>query len=203
MCRLTYFKDESNREAYGGEGGRQGMPNPGVDLPDRTSRFDSSWSSRRTDLSRFSSEGSLDGSPQARGHFGGHHAASVYINGTGDQFATEEEEEEDDRHPWDDFISPPDSLDHISFEQDSSGMVIPGLLDDSALAARGSGIGIDDRSILNSEYESSFIQPSATASQVLTGVGTAFANHFVGRPLRLTPECRHSSSTPICARCMH
>jgi hypothetical protein len=149
----------------------------------------------------------LDGSPQARGHFGGHHAASVYINGTGHQFATDEEEEEDDRHPWADFISPPDSLDHISFEQDSSGMVIPGLLDDSALAARGSGIGIgigiDDRSILNSEYESSFVQPSATASQVLTGVGAAFANHFVVRPLRLTPECRHSNSTPSCARCMH
>ncbi|KIW63170.1 hypothetical protein PV04_10036 [Phialophora macrospora] len=176
--------------------------NNDVDPPDRTSRFDSSSSSPRTDFSRFSSDGSLDGSLDARGHFGGHHAASVYINGTGHQFAASEEEE-DGHLAWADFISPPDSLDHISFEQDSSGMVIPGLLDDSALAARGSGIGIDDRSLLNSEYESSFAQPSATASQVLTGVGTAFANHFLVRPLRLTPECRHSSNTPICARCMH
>ncbi|OCT46187.1 hypothetical protein CLCR_01333 [Cladophialophora carrionii] len=180
------------------------MPGPDVVLPDRTSRFDSSWSSPRTDISRFSSNGSLDNSIGASGHFGGHPAASLYINGMGHQFGPAEEED-DDNPRWADFISSGNSLDHMSFDQDSSGMVIPGLLDDSALATRGSGIGIaiDERSILSSEYESSFPQPSATASQVLTGVGTVFANHFLVRPLRLTPECRHSVDRPICARYMH
>jgi len=146
------------------------------------------------------SNGSFDNSFEARGHFGGHHVASTTINGIGHQFAATEEEE-DGHDAWRLFVSPANSLDHLSFDEDSSGMVIPGLMDDSTLAAHGSGIDIDERSILSSDYESSFVQPSATASEVLPGIGAAFQHHFLVRPLRLTPECRHTINTPICARC--
>jgi len=178
------------------------MPSPDVDLPDYASRFDSSSTSARTDESRSLSNGSFDNSFEARDHFGGHHTATANINGTGQQFS---EEDEDGHHAWPLFVSP----DLSAFEEDdSSGMVIPGLMDDSTLALRGSVSDIGERSLLNSEYESSFTQPSAPASQVLAGTGEAFEHHqhhqhhFIVRPLRLAPECRHSINNPICGRCV-
>ena len=205
-CRLIHFKDESNSEAYGGEGGRrQGVPGPGVDLPDRGSRFDLSSSSVGTAGSL--NNGSFDNSYEARGHFDGHHMASANINGVGNQFSASEDED-DGENAWRNFISPNNSLDHLYLEnEDSSGMIMPGIMDGSMLAARGSSIEVGERSLLNSEYESSFTQPSATASQTLTGAGAAFeqayGQHFVLQPLRLTPECRHTINIPICARCLH
>ena len=204
MCRLTLVK-ESNPGAYPGEGGRQGMPSPDIDLPNHASSFDSSLASVRTDDSRSQSEGSFNNSYEAQGHLDGHHTASAYVTGAGNQFAAFEEEE-DGHNVWEHFVNPSDSLDRAyvpTEEEDSSGMIITGEMDDSTDALRGSDIILDDRVLLTSEYESSWVPPSATASQILPGVGAAFGQHFLIHPLRLSPECRHSINHSICANCVH
>ncbi|KAJ9614259.1 hypothetical protein H2200_002395 [Cladophialophora chaetospira] len=204
MTPSSQVKEKANRAEYPGEGGRQFVPRPEVDLLNRASSLGTSPASVRTDDSRFLSDESFDNSYEVNGQFNGHHTAGVNITGIGHQFAGSEEEE-DGHHAWPLFISPTNSLAHIPHEDDdSSGMVIPGLeMDDSTLAMRGSDANYDQRSVLSSEYETSFVQPSPTASQVLTGAGTAFENFFLVRPLRLTPDCRHSINNPICAHCMH
>ncbi|OQU96222.1 hypothetical protein CLAIMM_02332 [Cladophialophora immunda] len=212
-CRLTHFKkDESNREAYGGQGGHQGnMPAPGIRRPDRVSSlsFDSPSSFQS---SHTLSNGSFNNSFEVPAPLDGHHrqpAAAVTPDGAQHAAA---ETDDDDPHPWFSFLERADSLDHMSFGEDSSGMFIPGLADDSTLA-RGPGSSVADRSTLSSQYESFFAlqgqqqqqqqQQSTTASQNLVQVGAAFDDHAPPRFLRLTPECRHTLHHPICARCMH
>jgi hypothetical protein len=197
-CQLTLHKDESNLEAYGGEGGRRGMLDQDVDLPDHASRFASSSASVRTGGSRSLTDSSFVNSFEVRDHFGGHHPASARIHHDG----YTSEEHEDGHDAWPNYISSGQAAIH----EDSSGMVIPGWLDDSTLALRGSESDLGQRSLLNSEYELSFHQPSATQSQVLTGAGATFnhvRHHFLVQPLRLSPECRHSTYTAVCAHCMH
>ncbi|OQU98193.1 hypothetical protein CLAIMM_04013 [Cladophialophora immunda] len=46
------------------------------------------------------------------------------------------EPDDDDPHTWFSFLERADSLDHMSFGEDSSGMLIPGLADDSTLAGK-------------------------------------------------------------------
>ncbi len=182
------------------------MPCPDVDLPNHASSFDSPLASVGTDDSRFLSDGSFDNSYEAHGPLDGHHIATTNIVGAGHQFAVSEEEE-DGHRAWDHFgVSPTNSLDHLFFEEeDSSGMIMAGAgdMDDSMTAVRGSITISDDRTMLNNEYESLFEPPSATASQVLPGVGAAFGPHFVTHPLRLSPECRHSINHNICTNCTH
>ncbi|EXJ59448.1 uncharacterized protein A1O5_12073 [Cladophialophora psammophila CBS 110553] len=189
--------DESNREAYGGQGGRQDVPGPDAGHPDHISRFDSP-SSFESPSSPSLSNGSFDNSFEVGNPLARREAADV--NSSRTQYASEPDE--DERHPWTYFTERANSLDHMSFGEDSSGMVIPGLMDDSVLA-RGPGLSSDDRSILSNQYEPSFVQQSATASQVVVGAGAAFDGQYLPRFLRLTPECRHDFHHPICARCMH
>jgi len=149
--------------------------------------------------------GSFDNSYEVHGQLNGHHPANFNHDRVGHVYATSEEED-DGHHAWHDFgISPVNSLDHMTFEDDSSNMVIPGLMDDSLLVG-GSSSHLSERSILRSEYERMFWQPSASTSQVIVAAGAAFdgqLNHFIDRPLPLTPECRHSINQPVIPRYMH
>ena len=83
-------------------------------------------------------------------------------------------------------------------------MVIPGLEDDSVFARR-SNSAIREQSMLRSEYETSFTQPSATVSQIIIEAGAAFDNDhndFLVQPLRLNPDCRHGINLSDCTQCM-
>ncbi|KIX97501.1 uncharacterized protein Z520_06953 [Fonsecaea multimorphosa CBS 102226] len=181
-CRLRmHFKDEANREVYGGQGGRghgyrSGMPSPGIGGLDRASS-----SSFESSSPHSSSNGSFDNSFEASAPLDGHHpAAAAAVSAAAASVNTHDaqlilEPDEDGPHPWHSFVerrTASSSLDHIG---DSSGMIVPGLNDDSALT-RGSRSSVADRSTLSSQYEPSFMpqQNSATASQIVAQAGAAF-----------------------------
>ncbi|KAH0829787.1 hypothetical protein AYO21_06731 [Fonsecaea monophora] len=219
-CRLGHhFKDDSNRETYGGQGGGHGgaggMPSPAVGRPRHVSRFDESASSFQSSGPSLSTGGfSFDNSFEVpapltlgRGQAIAANTAALNINAraNGHHHASEDLMDDDGPHPWSLFTESPNSLDHMFFGDDSSGMVIPGLNDDLAPLARGPGSSVADRTTLSSQYESSFspqpsVSASASASQIVAHVGAAFedlspaaaATAAPSRFLRLTPECSHN-----------
>lgn len=203
-CRSRLIKDESNREAYSGQGGRQGIPSPENGLPDTVSRY--APSSIGTEDSRYLNHQSFNNSFEMHDHLNNRlPARDLRLDTSGatrSRYAASEMSDDTD-HPWHRFLSSADSLDPMSPQgEDSSGMLIPGFETDSMLVHTPAPSN-DDRSLLSSQYEDFFTSQSTTASQLLTGTGTAFTDQFSNQFLRLTPECRHTRTRQMCQQCMH
>jgi len=186
-CRKRIFQDESNREVYSGEGGR-GIPRP-------QNGFVAVSSSVSTVDSRPSNDNSFNNSFELHDHLNArltsnnlarHESITPHPSRRQDESARSVSDEEND-DPWPYFVTLADSLDHMSVDADSSGMILAGM-DDTSMMLETGGLSSGDISLLSSQYEASFPRQSVTASQLLNGTGAAFANHF----LPLTPDCRHA-----------
>ncbi|OAP55687.1 hypothetical protein AYL99_09839 [Fonsecaea erecta] len=173
-CRLlTHFKDESNRETYGGQGGgRRRQHHLDMTSPAGTNRSDgvSSPSSFNSSSPSATTSGSLNSGFGAPASLVRHRpaASAVIINDTR-HTVLESDPDEDSPHPWHTFVESPisSSLDHMS-------------------------LSTGDRSILSSQHESSLVheqRSSASASQIIAQAGAVFDGlAFAPRFLRLTPE---------------
>jgi hypothetical protein len=110
-------------------------------------------------------------------------------------------DDEDDDPGWASgrYLSQVDDVEQV----DSSNMIGAEDMEDSLYVETG-GPSSSDISMLSSQYASSFIQApdSLTTSNLITGIGDAFANQF----LQLTEPprvCRHARTRQMCHLCRH
>jgi hypothetical protein len=191
--RYRPFKDESNRNAYTGQGG---LDIPRGDMSDYDMRA-SSLNSNDSDQSHLTNN-----SYEVRGPINDRLATETIHQPNYMQRATAAidtataafNSDDEDEDPWPHFISPGDS----PASEDFSGMMF-GNIEGSSMMIEMGGSNSGDTSSL-SNYSSAFPQHSMTISQVVAGTGTSFpVNNF----LPLTPECRHERTRQMCRHCIH
>lgn len=190
-CRSRPIQDDSNRQQYNGQGG-QPMPTPQnavtvrpgypsslstIDSNDQSMSFNNSFEVHDTDLATIL-------------------ARHDPVNPPG------EVHDDEDDDPWTSgqYLSHDDDVEPV----DSSNMIGAEDMEHDSLYAETGGPSSSDMSILSSQYEVSFLQAtdSVTASNLINGIGAAFANQFL--PLTAPPaECRHIRTRQMCHLCRH
>ncbi|KAL6247464.1 hypothetical protein RBB50_005810 [Rhinocladiella similis] len=111
-------------------------------------------------------------------------------------------EHDEDDDPWTTgrYLSQPDE---IGLE-DSSNMIGAEDMDCASLCVEAGGPSSGEDSMLSSQYEASFRRPSGsvTTSQLINGIGDAFANQFPQSAAAPT-ECPHTRMRQMCQLCQH
>lgn len=190
-CRSIPFKNESNRNAYNGEGG---VPIPGTDRSDYSTRA-SSLNSNDSGLSR-----ELENSYEAEDPL--HewlatediHRPNYMHDALIEHVDTAFNQDDVDEFPFRHFISPG----HGTASYASSSMIFENM-EGSSMRTEMGGSNSAFASNL-SDYQSAWTQHSMTTSQAVACTGTSFpVNNF----LPLTPECRHERTRQMCRHCFH
>lgn len=185
-CQIIPVRDESNREAYSGQGG-PGIPRSAYGFPGRASRLASSIDTEGPgQLNNNSYEVHDDWNERfppgtrARNHPVDTHREQTQPNYDAASFS-------EDDHPWHHFTS----RDHMSPRDELSDIFPDDIADDISMSPEHGGL--DSRNL--SIYEALFPPSSVSASQNLIGTGTGFAGVgggvAVDQFLSLTPEHRH------------
>jgi len=192
-CRSVPFKNESNRNAYNGEGG---VPIPGTYRSDYSTGA-SSLNSEDSGLSRelensYEAEDPLNDWLATEDLHQTHRMHYALIQHVEAAFNPDDVDES----PFNYFLSPP--LSGSTSSEDSSGLIFENMEGISTRTDMGGSNSAFPSSL--SDYQSARLQQSMTTSQVIAGTGTSFpANNF----LPLTPECRHERSRHMCRHCFH
>lgn len=177
-CRTKPVQDESNREAYGRQGGRP-IPGPRPDLRDYLSPHSSSIDTDGTcGINGESFNNSWEVHDCLNAQLTAENLArhDVQADGTRQEYVSSVLDDDENEHPWHNFVDRIDGLRHMApMAEDSSGMILPGNMDDSSIFPEGGGPNSGYASMLSS-WEASFSRQSVSPSLILTGTGTAFGN---------------------------
>lgn len=191
-CRYKPFKDESNRNAYNGQGGIEISRGDMSDYSMRASSFNSNDSDQSHLMNNsYEVQGPLNDRLATetirQNNYMHRSTAAIEIPTTA--FNSYDEDED----PWPHFISPGSSP---AFD-DSPGEFES--MEGSSMINWTGGSNSGDASSL-STYDSAFTRHSMTISQAVAFTGTSFpVNNF----LPLTPDCRHERTRQMCRHCIH